>query len=87
MERQGRITSKDWALYDFKHVVFEPKHMSARTLKDGHDWILSRFYSSPAILRRLGRAFGYMGPGLIARGLIPLNLGYRTRLRSEGTTQ
>jgi len=85
-ESQGRITTKDWGLYDFKHVVFEPKHMSPRTLKDGHDWVLTQFYSQTSVMRRLWKAFGYLSPGIIVRGLIPLNLGYRSRLRAEGTT-
>lgn len=85
-ESQGRITTKDWGLYDFKHVVFEPKQMSARTLKQGHDWLLTRFYSPRLVLRRLWNAFGYMTPGIIGRGLIPLNLGYRVRLKAEGTS-
>ena len=33
MERQGRITDRDWAHYDFRHVVFEPRNMSAAELK------------------------------------------------------
>ena len=86
-ESQGRITTKDWGQYDFKHVVFDPKHMSPRTLKDGHDWVLTQFYSQKAVLRRLWKAFGYLNPGIILRGLIPLNLSYRSRLRAEGTSR
>lgn len=85
-ESQGRITTKDWGMYDFKHVVFDPLHMSPRTLKDGHDWVLTQFYSQKSVMRRLWKAFGYLSPGIIVRGLIPLNLGYRSRLRAEGTT-
>jgi radical SAM superfamily enzyme YgiQ (UPF0313 family) len=87
LERQGRIISRNWELYDFKHVVFAPKHMSPEALKDGHDWILARFYSQKSIARRLWKALGYLDPGIVVRGLIPLNLGYRIRLSAEGTTR
>lgn len=32
LERQGRIFTKDWELYDVQHVVFDPKNMSALEL-------------------------------------------------------
>lgn len=85
MERQGRITSRDWALYDFGHVVFEPKGMSAETLYAGNAWLHSRFYSRAATWRRIWRAFGYLSPGVVARAMAPLNLGYRLRHRAVGT--
>lgn len=85
MERQGRITSRDWALYDFGHVVFEPKGMSAETLYAGNAWLHSRFYSRAATWRRVWRAFGYLSPAVVARAVVPLNLGYRLRHRAVGT--
>lgn len=32
LEREGRIFTKDWELYDVQHVVFDPKQMSAMEL-------------------------------------------------------
>ena len=49
LDKQQRIISKDWTLYDQAHVVFKPEKMSATELKKGFDWIkekkghLSRF--------------------------------------------
>jgi radical SAM superfamily enzyme YgiQ (UPF0313 family) len=85
MEDQGRIIEKDWSKYDFRNVVFEPKNMSPETLKDGHDWILTKFYSRRSILIRLWNAFGYLNPLVILKGTIPINLNYRSRLKADGT--
>lgn len=35
LDSQGRILSKDWALYDQNHVVFKPEKMSAEELEEG----------------------------------------------------
>jgi radical SAM superfamily enzyme YgiQ (UPF0313 family) len=80
MDRQGRIVTKDWSQYDFGHVVFEPKNMSRASLRYGHDWVLSEFYSQSAIWRRLVRVFSYINPLVVLYAIVPLNIGYRTRL-------
>jgi radical SAM superfamily enzyme YgiQ (UPF0313 family) len=85
MERQGRITTRDWSLYDFGHVVFEPRGMSPETLRAGHAWIQSRFYSRASTWRRIGRAFGHLSPAVVLHAMAPLNLGYRARHRAYGT--
>jgi radical SAM superfamily enzyme YgiQ (UPF0313 family) len=85
MEQQGRITDRNWAHYDFGHVVFEPKQMSAATLKAGHDRVLTQFYSWKNSAGRFLRETSYLPLGLIAKAAIPLNLSYRTRLAADGT--
>ena len=85
MCRSGRLVEKNWEKYDFSHVVFEPQHMSRQTLQEGHDWILSRFYSRTAIARRLFRELAYLCPATILVATAPLNLSYRRRLRGVGT--
>lgn len=85
MDIQGRITDKDWSNYDFGHVVFEPKNMSAGTLKGGHDGVLTEFYSGRSMLRRMLHGFEYLSPSIILRAVAPLNIGYRSRLRANGT--
>jgi len=84
MDRQGRIVDKDWGKYDFGHVVFEPKNMSKGMLKEGHDRVLNEFYSRRSVMHRLIKAFGYLSPWIVLRGLIPLNFGYRARLKLGG---
>ncbi|MFW9971579.1 MAG: DUF4070 domain-containing protein, partial [Candidatus Odinarchaeota archaeon] len=40
LEKEGRILSKDWNLYDQTHVVFKPKLMSSEALENGYRWAL-----------------------------------------------
>jgi radical SAM superfamily enzyme YgiQ (UPF0313 family) len=84
MMREGRIMDSDWAHYDFKHVVFEPRGMSREALAAGHARVLDRFYAWPALLRRWRRQLAYLCPETILQATVPLNLSYRTRLRVNG---
>lgn len=85
LDRDGRILDKEWSKYDFRNVVFEPKQMSPQTLKKGHDWVLTRFYSQRSILKRLSRSFGYLSPWVVFKATAPLNISYRSRLSKDGT--
>jgi radical SAM superfamily enzyme YgiQ (UPF0313 family) len=85
MEREGRITTRDWSLYDFGHVVFEPRGLSPEALRAGHAWIQGRFYSRASTWRRIARAFGHLSPAVVVHAMAPLNLGYRARHRAYGT--
>jgi len=51
----GRIIDRDWASYDFHHVVFEPARMRPADLQAGHDWVTRQFYRPWRIVRRLWR--------------------------------
>ncbi|MDP2884945.1 MAG: radical SAM protein [Ignavibacteria bacterium] len=82
---QGRITDNDWAHYDFRHVVFEPKGMSHDELRNGHDWVLDRFYARPTVGKRIWNEWRYLDLPTILKVTIPLNLSYRSRLRTDGT--
>jgi len=44
MEQSGRIITRDWNLYDTRHVTFRPAGMSEDTLKEGYNASYSRFY-------------------------------------------
>jgi radical SAM superfamily enzyme YgiQ (UPF0313 family) len=87
MKVQRRLTDNNWAHYDFRHVVFDPAHMSPGDLRRGHDWVLSRFYSRGAVARRIAREFGYLQLGTILTATVPLNMAYRSRLTTDGTIQ
>ncbi|MEM9934786.1 MAG: radical SAM protein, partial [Bacteroidota bacterium] len=50
MEAAGRITTRDWDLYDTRHVVYETTRLSPEELKHGYDWAYKSFYSWPNIL-------------------------------------
>lgn len=80
MEAEGRILDKDWSKYDFSHVVFHPRHMDKDTLKQGHDWVLTRFYSRNRILKRFLSQVGYLSPSSVLMASIPVNVSYRHRL-------
>ena len=51
MEREGRITTRNWDLYDTRHVVYRPTHLSVESLKAGYDWAYREFYRWPAMAR------------------------------------
>lgn len=51
----GRIDHFDWAEYDTRHVVFEPKNMTREQLMDGYIWLFEEAYTSDASYRRLER--------------------------------
>jgi len=45
MEKEGRILTRDWNLYDTRHVVYKTAGLSADVLKEGYDWAYREFYS------------------------------------------
>lgn len=71
LQREGRLLTEDWRLYDGQHVVYRPAQMSPEELRDGAEWAWKRTYSVRSIVRRL----------VGARIQIPLsiatNFGYR----------
>jgi radical SAM superfamily enzyme YgiQ (UPF0313 family) len=51
MAEAGRITTRDWDLYDTRHVVYRPARLSPEALKAGYDWAYREFYRWPSIAR------------------------------------
>lgn len=51
MEAEGRIVTRDWDLYDTRHVVYRPARLSPVALKDGYDWAYREFYRWSSIAR------------------------------------
>jgi radical SAM superfamily enzyme YgiQ (UPF0313 family) len=41
---QDRIVTRNWDLYDTRHVVYRPSCMSPEELKRGYDWSYEEFY-------------------------------------------
>ena len=52
MEREGRLTTRDWSRYNQIDVVFKPKQMTEKELFDGARKVAKEFYSWPNIIRR-----------------------------------
>src|SRR5262249_38055165 len=48
---QGRIVTRDWDLFDTRHVVYRPRGLSASELKRGYDWAYEAFYRWGSIVR------------------------------------
>lgn len=44
MVREGRIVTRDWNIYDTRHVVYRPARLKPETLKTGYDWSYREFY-------------------------------------------
>jgi len=53
LEREGRILTKDWSKYNLHNVVFQPKQMTPKELKDEVDRIKKKFYSLPKTVQRI----------------------------------
>jgi radical SAM superfamily enzyme YgiQ (UPF0313 family) len=51
MQHSGRITTKNWDLYDTRHAVFTPMRISAQTLEAGYWSSYANFYSWSNILQ------------------------------------
>lgn len=51
LEASGRIMTRNWDLYDTRHVVYRPARMSPGTLKEGYDWAYREFYRWSGIVR------------------------------------
>jgi hypothetical protein len=51
MEAAGRILTRDWDLYDTRHVVYQPARLTPAALKSGYDWAYREFYRWSAIAR------------------------------------
>ncbi len=51
MVREGRMLTRDWSLYDTRHVVYRPAQLKPEALKAGYDWSYREFYRWAAITR------------------------------------
>jgi radical SAM superfamily enzyme YgiQ (UPF0313 family) len=50
MVRQDRIATRNWDLYDTRHVVYRPEGLTPEELKRGYDWAYRAFYRWSSIL-------------------------------------
>lgn len=51
MEKQGRILTRNWDLYDTRNVVYRTARLTATELKNGYEWAYREFYSWNNIFR------------------------------------
>lgn len=50
-QMEGRITSRNWDLYDTRHVVYKTKNMTPEQLEAGYRWAYKEFYTWSNIAR------------------------------------
>lgn len=51
MVSEGRMLTRDWNLYDTRHVVYRPARLKPEALKAGYDWAYREFYRWTSIAR------------------------------------
>ena len=51
MLEQDRLVTRNWDLFDTRHVVFTPARMKPEALKKGYDWAYREFYRWSSITR------------------------------------
>lgn len=71
LDAEGRILTRNWELYDAQHVVFQPKHMTAKDLQQGVEAAWKHAYSYSSIIKRIARS---PAPWPVRIGT---NIGYR----------
>lgn len=65
LDEQGRITERDWAMYDVEHIVYRPAKMTADQLYEGITWAWDQTYTLPAIAKRLAPYNRALLPSLV----------------------
>ena len=76
LEREGRILTRNWELYDGQHVVFQPARMTVQELQEGTERAWRYVYSLRSIARRIRASPASPVVALSA------NLGYRHYARN-----
>jgi len=51
MEQQGRIATRNWDLYDTRHVVYRPARLTPAAIEAGYHWAYREFYRWSSIVR------------------------------------
>jgi radical SAM superfamily enzyme YgiQ (UPF0313 family) len=51
MLEEDRLVTRNWDLFDTRHVVFRPARMTPEALEEGYDWAYREFYRWSSIAR------------------------------------
>lgn len=81
LESQGRIIERDWAMYDVEHVVYKPKHMTAKELEEGIDRAWKEAYSLKSIWKRIDWKH-FFNIHILYVIYLGANIGYRKYAKS-----
>ncbi len=79
LEKEGRILTNDWSLYDMATVVYQPKGMSVKELQEGFWQVNKGFYSMSSTMRRLFRLSSLKRRSNII--FMPMNFGHVPAIR------
>jgi radical SAM superfamily enzyme YgiQ (UPF0313 family) len=52
MLKEDRVVSYDWDKYDQGHIVYRPRNLTPRQLREGHKLAYKKFYALPSVLKR-----------------------------------
>ena len=71
LDRENRILTRDWSIYDANHVVYRPKNFTPDQLWGHYQRALKEVYSIPSIFKRL------WGTTAWKNFFYPMNVGFR----------
>jgi radical SAM superfamily enzyme YgiQ (UPF0313 family) len=74
MERERRILSDDWSLYDTSHVVIRPQQLTPDQLQEGYLRTFREAYSTTRTAERLKNTTS------LRQFFVPMNFGFRDSL-------
>lgn len=77
LEKEGRVLTKNWSLYDMGTVVFQPKNFSPEELQSRYDELNRSLYSIRSILKRTVK------PNTNMIIFVPQNFGFRKAWRKQ----
>ncbi len=86
-KKQRRLSTNDYSVYDFRHIVVQPKSMTSKQLYDGVNWISKEFNSKNLMKKRLLFKFNYFIKNPSVRlllgfvGTLAINLAFRSRIK------
>lgn len=75
LEREERLLTKDWSIYDANHVVFKPRSFTPDGLLEEYHRALNEVYSLRTIFKRL------WGTTAWKNFFYPMNFGFRHSVR------
>jgi radical SAM superfamily enzyme YgiQ (UPF0313 family) len=80
LDKEGRITERNWNKYIASNLCFKLKTMSERTFLEKYHWMKSKFHTFPRIALRLLRASRISAPYELWV-LLGINLGIRKSIK------
>ena len=85
LTREQRIIDKDWSRYDYRHVVFQPKRMTAAELQDGTDWAIAETWSLRSMALNALGLLTDLGPKGLFLCALPMSIACRQDFRNRNT--